>query len=150
MTVSRILNQKGWNVFTVHPTAPLQAVILSLAEHHVGVLVVTETGRDVAGIISERDVIRALAASATAAERLTAADVMTRGVATCAPDDPESEVMEHMTAAGVRHLPVLAGGKLAGSVSIRDVVKLRLEKIDEMMRSIRHEAELASAHLPRA
>ena len=55
-----------------------------------------------------------------------------------------------MTAAGVRHLPVLAGGKLAGIVSIRDVVKLRLEKIDEMMRSIRHEAELASAHLPRA
>jgi len=150
MTVSRILNEKGWNVFTAHPTAPLQAVIASLAEHQVGVLVVTETGRDVAGIISERDVIRALAASASAAERLTAADVMTRGVATCTPDEPESEVLEHMNAAGIRHLPVVVGGKLAGVVSIRDLVKLRLEKIDEMMRSIRREAEQASAHLPHA
>ncbi len=150
MTVSRILDQKGWKVFTIHPTAALQAVIAALAEHHVGVLVVSETGRDVAGIISERDVIRALARDATAATSLTAADVMTHGVATCSPDDPESDVMERMTVAGVRHLPVLTAGRLTGIVSIRDVVKLRLEKIEEMMRAIRHEAEQAVAHLPHA
>ena len=142
MTVSRILSEKGWTVFTVEPTASLQSVIDTLAEHRVGVVVVTGPGQAVQGIISERDVVRALRGNAAAATGRTAADVMTRNVQTCSADDAEPEIMERMNTTGIRHLPVLTGGKLAGIVSMRDVIRLRLEKIDEMMRSIRREAEL--------
>jgi len=86
-------------------------------------------------------VIRALAGAAPdALSRRTAADAMTRSLETCTPEDAESDIMARMDAKGVRHLPVLAGGKLAGLVSMRDVVKLRIEKIEEMMQSIRREA----------
>lgn len=143
MTVSRILNEKGWKVFTVEASAPLQSVIDTLAEHHVGVLVVTGPGGALAGIVSERDVIRALAgAPPDALTRKTAADAMTRGVETCAPEDAEPDIMARMNARGVRHLPVVAGGRLAGIVSMRDVVRLRIEKIEEMMSAIRREAEM--------
>ena len=140
MTVSRILNEKGWKVFTVAATAPLQQVIDVLAGNKIGVLVVLDGGGKLAGIVSERDVVRALAGSAADALARTAADVMTRGVETCTPDDAEADIMERMDAKGFRHLPVLAGGKLAGIVSLRDVIRLRIEKIDEMMRSITREA----------
>lgn len=143
MTVSRILNEKGWKVFTVEASAPLQAVIDRLAEHQVGVLVVTGPGGALAGIVSERDVIRALAGGVPdALSRKTAADAMTRSVETCTPDDAEPDIMARMNASGVRHLPVVAGGKLAGIVSMRDVVRLRIEKIEEMMSAIRREAEM--------
>lgn len=141
MTVSRILNQKSWKVFTVEASAPLQKVVDALAEHHVGVLVVTGPGGTLAGIVSERDVIRALSGNAAAALTKTAGDVMTRDIETCTPEDPETDIMERMNAKGMRHLPVLAGGKLTGIVSLRDVIRLRIEKIDEMMRTIRQEAE---------
>jgi CBS domain-containing protein len=141
VSVSRILNEKGWKVFTVEASAPLQSVIDMLAEHRVGVLVVTSGGQ-LAGIISERDVIGALSGNAAAAIGKTAADVMTRSLETCTPDESEGSLMERMNAKGVRHLPVLADGKLAGIVSMRDVVKLRIEKIDEMMRAIRQDADL--------
>lgn len=141
MTVSRILDQKGWKVFTIDASAPLQAVVDRLAEHRVGVLVVVDAAGKLAGIVSERDVIRALAGAAPdALSRRTAADAMTRSIETCTPEDAESDIMARMDAKGVRHLPVLAGGKLAGLVSMRDVVKLRIEKIEEMMQSIRREA----------
>lgn len=141
MTVSRILDQKGWKVFTIDASAPLQAVVDRLAEHRVGVLVVVDAAGKLAGIVSERDVIRALAGAAPdAMSRRTAADAMTRSIETCTPEDAESDIMARMDAKGVRHLPVLAGGRLAGLVSMRDVVKLRIEKIEEMMQSIRREA----------
>jgi len=142
MTVSRILDHKGWKVFSVDAATPLQAVVDALAEHGVGVLVVTGPGGALAGIISERDVIRALSGDAAAALRKTAAAAMTRDVATCTPEDAETTVMERMNARGVRHLPVLAGGKLVGVVSMRDVIRLRIEKIEEMMRAIEAEAAL--------
>ena len=142
MTVARILNQKGWKVFTVDAAAPLQEVVDALADHAIGVLVVTgEKGAPV-GIVSERDVIRALKGNASAGLGKIASDVMTRSLETCSPDDPEAEIMDRMNARSVRHLPVMAGGKLTGIVSMRDVIKLRIEKIDEMMRAIREEAEL--------
>lgn len=142
MTVSRILDHKGWKVFSVDASAPLQAVVDALAEHKVGVLVVTGPGGALAGIVSERDVIRALAGDAAAALRKTVAATMTRDVATCTPEDAETTVMERMNEKGVRHLPVLSGGKLAGVVSMRDVIRLRIEKIEEMMRAIEAEAAL--------
>lgn len=142
MTVSRILNQNGWKVFTIEAEAPLQRVIDTLAEHRIGVLVVTGPGGTLAGILSERDVIRALSGDAGRAHATTAGDAMTRTVETCTPEDAEAAIMERMNATGIRHLPVLAGGKLAGIVSTRDVIRLRIEKIDEMMRSIQREVAL--------
>ena len=142
MTVLRILNQKGWDVFTVGSTSSLQQVIDLLAANKVGVLVVLDANGGLAGIVSERDVMRVLSGNAAAALGKTAADVMTRNVETCTPDDAESDIMERMTTRGVRHLPVLAGGKLAGVVSLRDVIKLRIEKIDELMRTISQQAAL--------
>jgi CBS domain-containing protein len=142
MTVSRILNQKGWKVFTIAAEAPLQQVIDTLAEHRIGVLVVTARDGTLAGILSERDVIRALHKDAGQASARTASDAMTRVVETCTPDDAEAAIMERMNTTGIRHLPVLAGGKLAGIISMRDVIRLRIEKIDEMMRSIQREVAL--------
>lgn len=142
MTASRILDQKGWTVFTVAHSASLQEVVDALARHRVGVLVVTGDGGGLAGIVSERDVISALSGNAAAALSRTAADVMTSNIETCAPDDAESAIMQRMNALGVRHLPVIANGRLAGLVSMRDVIRLRIEKIEEMMQSIRREAEL--------
>lgn len=142
MTASRILDRKGWTVFTVAHTASLQQVVDALAEHRVGVLVVTGADGGLAGIVSERDVIRALSGNAAAALSGTVADVMTSNIETCTPDEPEGEIMQRMNATGIRHLPVIANGRLAGLVSMRDVIRLRIEKIDEMMQSIRREAEL--------
>ena len=141
MTASRILDRKGWEVFTVARSASLQEVVDALARHRVGVLVVTGADGGLAGIVSERDVIAALAGDAAAALSKTAADVMTTAIQTCTPDEPEPELMERMNRSGVRHLPVLANGKLAGLVSLRDVIRLRIEKIDEMMRSIQREVD---------
>ena len=141
MTVSRILNEKGWTVYTVEESAPLQKVLDALAEHKVGVLVVTNPDGSLAGIVSERDVVRALSGNASAALARTAAEVMTRTLETCSPDDAEPQIMERMNAKGVRHLPVLANGKLSGIVSLRDVIRLRIAKIDEMMRSIQREVD---------
>lgn len=141
MTVSRILERKGSSVVSVDLAEPLQGVIDALARNHIGVVVVTGPMKDVAGIISERDVVRALSRDAASALKSTAADVMTREVATCRLDEAESDVMKRMDEKGLRHLPVMAGGKLVGIVSLRDVIRLRLEKIDELMASITRDAE---------
>jgi len=142
MTVARILKDKGSTVYTVPAAAPLQAAVDVLAEHRVGVLVVTGSDGGIGGILSERDVIRALSGNAASGVARSVADVMTRDIETCTPEDAESEVMARMNAKGIRHLPVVSDGKLVGLVSMRDVIKLRIAKIDEMMRAIRREAGL--------
>jgi len=139
-TVKELLQvSQSHRLFTVEPSATVIEVVKLLARENVGAVVVLD-GTKLAGIVSERDVIRALAGAPDALSRKTAADAMTRSLETCTPDDAESEIMARMDARGVRHLPVLADGKLAGLVSMRDVVKLRIEKIEEMMQSIRREA----------
>jgi CBS domain-containing protein len=142
MTVSRILDGKGWKVFSIAEGASLQRAVDLLSEHRIGVLLVTGPAGELAGILSERDVIRALSGNAAAAATRTAGEAMTRTVETCAPEDAEPVIMARMNELGIRHLPVLASGKLAGIVSMRDVIRLRIEKIDDMMRSIVQEAEL--------
>lgn len=141
MTVSRILEQKGSAVIAVGLKDTVQTVIDTLARNRVGVVVVVDAGHNISGIISERDVIRAMAGDVSAILSKTAEDMMTTRVETCTPDDPEGEIMQRMSEHGVRHLPVIANGKLAGVVSMRDVIKLRIEKIDQLMRSIEREAE---------
>lgn len=139
MTVSRILDKKGFRIFAIREDASLQAIIQELAAHHIGVLVVTNAEGVIAGMVSERDVIRELARPETARGR-TAGEIMTRTVSKCRPEDSESDVMERMAKAGVRHLPVEHHGKLVGLISARDILHLRIEKLDDLMKEIRAEA----------
>ena len=139
MTVSRILDKKGFKTFVIPEDAPLKTIIRELASHHIGVLVVTNAANDVIGMVSERDVIRELARQEIELDS-RAAGLMTRTVVKCSPDDTEGDIMERMSKAGVRHLPVEHNGKLVGVISARDVLNLRIEKLDEMMKEIRTEA----------
>src|ERR1700674_1759517 len=131
MTVKAILSRKGNEVLTIEPTATLAAAVKMLAQRRIGALVVTGPGRRIAGIISERDIVRALDEKGTAVLDAPVAEVMTRKVVTCAQSETIAEIMERMTAGKFRHVPVVEQGRLAGIVSIGDVVKSRVDGMEE-------------------
>jgi CBS domain-containing protein len=137
MTVKAILSVKGTDVFTIEPTANLAGAARLLAERKVGALVVTGPDRRVIGIVSERDIVQELAAHGTAALELPLTDIMTRNVTTCGIGDTISLVMERMTNGKFRHLPVVEQGRLAGLVSIGDVVKHRLKEMEREQSALR-------------
>ena len=130
MAVAHILRQKGSDVITVSPTDSVQSIVDTLTRHRIGAVVVVDRAGAIAGIVSERDVVRAMAGNAAGVTSRTARDIMTAEVMTCEPGDSEAELMQLMTENRIRHLPVLAGGRLAGMISIGDVVKLRMESIE--------------------
>ena len=130
MFVNAILSTKGCDVVTIEPTSTLRAAAKLLAERNIGALVVTGADRRVIGIVSERDIVHGLATHGAAALELPLTDVMTRRVSTCSPSDTICSVMERMTEGKFRHLPVLDQGRLAGIVSIGDVVKHRLQQME--------------------
>jgi CBS domain-containing protein len=121
---------KGTDVATIEPTADLASAIKLLAERRIGALVVVDPDQRIAGIISERDVIRELAERGAAALEQPIGQVMTRKVFTCTRTETISSIMELMTAGKVRHLPVVEQGQLVGIVSIGDVVKYRVQEIE--------------------
>lgn len=131
MAVAHILRQKGTSVVTVEPADSVQTIVDILARHRIGAVVVVDAAGGIAGIVSERDVVRAMAGDAAAVLDKTARDIMTVKVRTCAPGDSESELMQLMTEHRIRHLPVVANGRVAGMISIGDVVKLRIESMEE-------------------
>jgi CBS domain-containing protein len=137
MTVKAILSVKGTDVFTIEPTANLAGAARLLAERKVGALVVTGPDRRVIGIVSERDIVQELAAHGTAALELPLTNIMTRNVRTCGIGDTISMVMERMTNGKFRHLPVVEQGRLAGLVSIGDVVKHRLKEMEREQSALR-------------
>jgi CBS domain-containing protein len=130
--VREILDAKGRRTVTIRPDATVATAVHRLVLERIGALVVSEDGRRVAGVLSERDVVAALAGEG--AELLSAgrrvADLMTSNVVTCTPDDTVKHVMREMTRRRFRHIPVLENGQLAGIVSIGDVVKSRLEEVE--------------------
>jgi len=137
MTVKAILSAKGGEVVTIEPTTNLATAARVLAEQKIGALVVTGPDRRVVGIVSERDIVHELAAHGAASLGLPLTDVMTREVMTCRLSDTISSVMERMTAGKFRHLPVVEQGKLAGIVSIGDVVKHRLQDMEHEQSAMR-------------
>src|SRR4029078_409797 len=137
MTVKANLSVKGTDVFTIEPTANLAGAASLLAERKVGALVVTGPDRRVIGIVSERDIVQELAAHGMAALELPLTDIMTRNVTTCGIGDTISMVMERMTNGKFRHLPVVEQGRLAGLVSIGDVVKHRLKEMEREQSALR-------------
>ena len=137
MTVKAILSVKGTEVLTIEPTTNLAAAAKLLAERKIGALVVTGPDQRVVGIVSERDIVQELAAHGPKALDLALTEVMTRKVMTCSASDNISSVMERMTAGKFRHLPVLEQGRLAGIVSIGDVVKHRLQEMEREQSALR-------------
>ena len=130
MNVDGILRAKGAAVVTIRPDATVADLVQGLREERIGAMVVSEDGRSVLGIISERDVVRGLAERGTRIMEAPVADLMTRDVISCTPRDTVKQVMAEMTRRRVRHLPVIADGALCGIVSIGDVVKNRLEEME--------------------
>jgi CBS domain-containing protein len=129
MTVKAILSRKGGDIVTIAPTASLSAAVKLLAERRIGALVVTGPDNRVAGILSERDIVRTLAERGPAALDDNVGAVMTRKVTTATEADTIVSIMERMTAGKFRHLPVVDQGKLVGVISIGDVVKYRIEEV---------------------
>ena len=140
MFVSDILAQKGGLVFTVTPGTSVAQLSQQLSARRIGSMLVLDGEGAVAGIVSERDLVRALASHGAKAMELEARQVMTRDVVTCDPDDSIDEVMQTMTNGRFRHLPVVRHGELLGLVSIGDVVKARLEET-------KHETEALKAYI---
>lgn len=137
MNVEAILRTKGRNVVMVTPSARISAAIALLRKHAIGALVVSSNGASVDGILSERDVIHALADQGTKALELDVAQLMSRRVVTCKPSDSIADLMGLMTERRIRHLPVIDKEALAGMVSIGDVVKNRLDEIESEATSMR-------------
>jgi CBS domain-containing protein len=137
MTVRAILSCKGGDVTTIKPTASLVTAAKVLAERRIGALVVMDTAERVAGILSERDIVRALAERGPDALHESLDQAMTRRVVTCTEAMTVSEVMERMTTGKFRHLPVVKLGRLVGIVSIGDVVKYRLATMQHESESMR-------------
>lgn len=132
MQVRDILAAKGQRVVTIRPDATIATAVHRMALERVGALVVSEDGITIAGILSERDIIHGLAEDGgeiMGTDRRIA-DLMTRNVITCGPEDKVKTVMAEMTRRRFRHVPVLDNGRLAGIVSIGDVVKSRLEEME--------------------
>lgn len=136
MTVARIISEKGNAVVTVARTASLTEVVELLARRGIGAVVVVE-GATIGGIISERDIVRAMAKHGGGALTKHAAEFMTTEVVTCRLEDTIHAVMQKMTSGRFRHLPVVEDGKLAGLVSIGDVVKRRIEDVEREAEQIR-------------
>jgi CBS domain-containing protein len=131
MRIASLLRGKGDFVATVSPIASVAEVLERLAELGIGALVVSADGSTIAGIVSERDVVRRLHADGPAALGLPALDVMTAEVATCTPDDDVDTIMQLMTEARIRHVPVTVADRLVGIVSIGDVVKVKLAELQK-------------------
>ena len=136
MTVARIINDKGRDVVTVSAGTSLADIAATLSAKRIGAVVVMEK-ESIHGIISERDIVRALAKHGGDALQMSAEDWMTSKVVTCGPEDTVNDVMQMMTRGRFRHLPVVKHGRLAGIVSIGDVVKRRIEDVEREAEQIR-------------
>lgn len=129
MRISDILRAKGSAVATVTATTTVTGLLAELAVHNVGALVVVGPDGAPVGIVSERDVVRRLPRDGAELLRRPVAEIMSDVAVTCGPDDPVDDLAALMTHNRVRHVPVLDDGRLAGIVSIGDVVKNRMEEL---------------------
>ena len=130
MSVSHILKQKGRDVITALPTDTVKQVAEILAAKRIGAIVVSGGNGVIDGIVSERDVVRAIGEHGAETLDKPASSIMTKNVRSCNDDDSEMELMAVMTQHRIRHLPVVTAGKLSGMISIGDVVKFRIEQIE--------------------
>jgi CBS domain-containing protein len=129
MRIAQVLRNKGAEVATIAPGASIAELLDGLAGQNIGAMVVVGGAGEVVGIVSERDVVRKLHEHGPEVLRMSVSGIMTAIVATCDPDSSVDDLSELMTENRVRHIPVLEHGRLAGIVSIGDVVKIRMEEL---------------------
>jgi CBS domain-containing protein len=137
MNVKTILSVKGSEVITIGPTATLEEAIATLSRNRIGALVVLGADQRVIGILSERDIVRALSERGAGALKEPLSQTMTRVVVSCCEADTVSDLMERMTRGRFRHIPVLEQERLVGIISIGDVVKQRLGEMERESEALR-------------
>ena len=137
MTVEHILRGKGRNIVTIEANRTLSEAARLLSDHRIGAVLVSDAFRPVLGILSERDIVRAIAARGAAALEEPVSRSMTEKVETCTGESAIHEVMEMMTVGKFRHVPVVEGGRLVGIVSIGDIVKHRLAEVEAETQAMR-------------
>lgn len=138
MTIAEILKQKGSQVVSVGPYEDVAGIARTLAQHRIGAVLVRDVAGDILGIVSERDIVRAIATHEAETMKLSAGALMTRVLHTASPSMRVVDALSLMTDRRVRHLPVLeADGSLAGMVSIGDLVKARIAETEEEAKALR-------------
>jgi len=137
MYVETILKTKGRDVALAKPDETVAEAARRLADRGIGALVVSADGRTPIGILSERDIARAVAEHGEGLAALSVRSLMSAGVITCTPEDTIDSLMATMTERRIRHLPVMRDGRLAGVVSIGDVVKYRLDEMEQETEALR-------------
>jgi CBS domain-containing protein len=130
MRISDVIRAKGNAVVTVQPDMDVRALLAVLAEHRIGAVVVSGDGTTVDGIVSERDIVRALADRGAAVISEPVSAIMTSEVQTCTPETPVMELMSVMTHGRFRHVPVVIEDRLVAIVSIGDIVKNRVGELE--------------------
>ena len=137
MQVDNILQSKGMTVLTVTTHAPISEAVRILSEHRIGAVVVLADSGAVAGILSERDIVRHLGDDPGGLLSRAVREIMTTEVITCGPETSISELMEQMTRFRIRHIPIVKDGDLIGIVSIGDVVKRKIEEAEQEAEALR-------------
>lgn len=137
MRIHELLKAKGGEVVTITPDAPVRDLIALLAEHNIGAVVVCGEGDTVAGIVSERDVVRGLV-SGTGVLDQNVGSIMTAEVRSAEPDESVDTLMKTMTDHRIRHVPVVTDGTLQGIISIGDVVKSRIGELEFQRDQLEH------------
>jgi CBS domain-containing protein len=135
-TVAAILKHKGYQVSTVDPTATVSEISQVLLDRRIGAVLVMDNAEQMLGIVSERDIVRSLAANGARTLEMTAGQLMTRTVQVAHPDTTVDQAMQMMTKGRFRHLPVLDRDTLIGLISIGDVVKARIMHQDTVVESL--------------
>jgi len=130
MLVSDILNQKGYDVVTIEDGAPMREATARLAAENIGAVIVMSALDRVCGVLSERDIVRALSAQGAATLDAPITEHMSKDVITCTSYETVDRLMAIMTRERIRHVPVVEEGELVGIVSIGDVVKRRIEETE--------------------
>ena len=138
MRIADLLRKKGSAVATVTPETTVTELLAGLAENNVGAMVVVSPEGSIAGIVSERDVVRRLNEHGPGLLDGPVSEIMTKLVASCGPEDSVDQLSVLMTERRIRHVPVLVDGRLAGIISIGDVVKNRMEQLEQSQEQLQN------------
>ena len=131
MNVLEILKRKGSLVVTIRPSDSVEALSRLLRDRRIGAVVVSDDGITIDGVVSERDVAYSLCIHKTELSSLPVSEIMTRNVITCSPDDDVAKVASAMHGHRIRHIPVVDGNRACGIVSIRDLLNVRVDELQE-------------------
>ena len=137
MTIASVLREKGNTIVSVKSQTPVMDIVATISSRRIGAVLVVDDAGALEGIISERDIVKTLAQRGPDIHAMRAGDIMTRAVTTVTPDTSINHAMELMDKGYFRHLPVLDNGALVGIISVRDVVRARIERQEDEAQGLR-------------